>query len=71
VLCLSGENYAKCDLKGQIFHRYEPSEFNGVAGGIPHLKTIVVQEKDSERCLLYMGSHNLTKAAWGAFEKSN
>lgn len=64
------ENYAKCELKKQIFYRYEPSAFNGVEGGIPHLKTIVVHEEKSERVVLYVGSHNFTQAAWGSFEKS-
>jgi hypothetical protein len=27
------------------------------------------EEEGSERCVLYMGSHNFTKAAWGTYEK--
>jgi phosphatidylserine/phosphatidylglycerophosphate/cardiolipin synthase-like enzyme len=41
-----------------------------VAGGIPHLKTIIIDEKDNkdnQKIFLYLGSHNLTKAAWGTY----
>lgn len=71
MLFLTKENYDKSSIKGHIFYRYEPSLTNGVSGGIPHLKTFVVEDEEegSERCLLYMGSHNFTKAAWGTYEK--
>jgi phosphatidylserine/phosphatidylglycerophosphate/cardiolipin synthase-like enzyme len=56
-------------MRGRIFHKYEESPSNGVAGGIPHLKTIIIEdeEAESDRCVLYLGSHNFTKAAWGNY----
>lgn len=43
-------------------------------GAIPHLKTIVIEDlenKDKNECIFFMGSHNMTKAAWGTYEKSD
>jgi hypothetical protein len=40
--------------------------------GIPHQKTVIEEgEGESDRCVLYVGSHNFTIADWGSYEKSN
>jgi hypothetical protein len=48
-----------------------------IKGAIPHLKTIVVEENNNKnnqdspqnKCIFYLGSHNMTRAAWGTYEK--
>jgi hypothetical protein len=46
VLFLIKENYDKSDIKAHIFYRYEESLTNGVLGGIPHLKTLIVEDEE-------------------------
>ena len=63
-------------MKKDVFYHYEPSERNNVQGAIHHLKTVIIENQDPqtdeerENCIFFMGSHNMTKAAWGSFEKS-
>ncbi len=71
------ENYYKSELKKEVFYYYEPSERNYVKGAIPHLKTVVIENQDPQsedernECVFFMGSHNMTKAAWGSYDKGN
>lgn len=73
---LKKENYYKSDLKKEVFYHYEPSERNNVKGAIPHLKTVLIENLDPQtdeeknECIFFMGSHNMTKAAWGSYDKS-
>ena len=73
VLFLKKENYYKSDLRKEVFHYYEPSDKNKVKGAIPHLKTMIVEDlspqndSDQKHCIFFMGSHNMTKAAWGTY----
>lgn len=66
VLFLTAQNWKKSDSKG-ILHKYDTNPLNPILGCIPHLKTIVLEEENSNKCILYVGSHNMTKAAWGRF----
>jgi hypothetical protein len=75
VLFLKKENYYKSELKKEVFYYYEPSDRNHVKGAIPHLKTVVIENQDPQseeernECVFFMGSHNMTKAAWGSYDK--
>lgn len=69
---LKKENYMRDrEAAGQILHRFDTNPLNPILGCIPHLKLAIIEEESSGRAIVYMGSHNMTKAAWGRFEKKH
>lgn len=73
VLFLTGENYKKSDIAKKVLHKYDTNPLNPILGSIPHLKSVLIQPSaESEgikKGILYLGSHNMTKAAWGKCQK--
>ena len=63
--------YNQSENTNYLFYKYQTKNSNGAEGSIPHLKTIIVEEEDNKTddCTLFVGSHNMTKAAWGGYEK--
>jgi hypothetical protein len=65
TLFLTEENYRKSPFLKEVLHRYEDNPLNPSGGNIPHLKTIIMSSEEDDNVTFYIGSHNLTKAAWG------
>jgi hypothetical protein len=66
---LTGENYKKSDIAKKVLHKYDTNPLNPILGSIPHLKSVLIessnQDESATKGILYLGSHNMTKAAWG------
>ena len=66
MLFLTEANYQKSEYKKKIFYKFDTNSKNPILGCIPHLKVVVIEDEENEKeCILYVGSHNMTKAAWG------
>ncbi|CAD8131791.1 unnamed protein product [Paramecium octaurelia] len=73
-LFLRKQQYENPKFPKNIFHRYQGSNYYyWHAGNIPHLKVMIVtgiDEKIDDKTSIYIGSHNLSQAAWGRLEKN-
>jgi tyrosyl-DNA phosphodiesterase-1 len=71
VLFLTSDNYQKSEVCNKILHKFDTNPNNAILGCIPHLKLMIIEsgKMDTNKGILYMGSHNMTKAAWGKMEK--
>lgn len=75
TLWLKLETFNKNTFPKDIFHQFEGSDnYFWNAGAIPHIKVFIVTEDDqqiTDKTIIYIGSHNLSQAAWGRLEKSD
>lgn len=57
---------ALCDIKS-------PEKFSIISGHLSHSKVLIAHDnyEINDDTVLYIGSHNLSSAAWGRFEKTN
>ncbi|EGR30196.1 tyrosyl-DNA phosphodiesterase family protein, putative [Ichthyophthirius multifiliis] len=71
---LNEKYYSNEKFIKDVFYQFEcPKGYFYHSGVIPHLKVMVVNDKEdqiSDDSLIYVGSHNFTGAAWGRYEKN-
>eukprot|EP01016_Furgasonia_blochmanni_P049585 TRINITY_DN753_c0_g1_i9.p1 TRINITY_DN753_c0_g1~~TRINITY_DN753_c0_g1_i9.p1 ORF type:complete len:360 (-),score=67.43 TRINITY_DN753_c0_g1_i9:210-1178(-) len=74
-LLLGEKNYEKPTFPKNIFCKYEGNpDYAFFEGCILHLKCFIVHREDGmidDDTMIYLGSHNLSPAAWGRYEKNN
>jgi tyrosyl-DNA phosphodiesterase-1 len=72
-LLLSSQNHEKTTFPKRSFCKYEGrDDYSFFQGVIPHLKVMILCNPDysiDDDTLIYFGSHNLSPAAWGKYEK--
>ena len=71
-LFFSRKNWEQSPASRRVFHALEPNPQHPIRGLMPHLKTVAVESQAaSDNVILYVGSHNFTKAAWGSVTKAS
>lgn len=72
-LFLKKDYYESGKVSHQILHQFEgSSNYAYNQGVIPHIKVFVVTDDNNEindDTVIYFGSHNMSPAAWGRYEK--
>ena len=68
---LANSKYKSIKFKKQVFSKFEIHPDNPSNGVVPHLKACIICNNKSgeitDDTILYLGSHNMTKAAWGRY----
>ena len=73
-LFLSKSLYHSFKFEKRVMRQFEGNQkVSGNSQVTPHLKILIVKNSDgiTDDSIVYVGSHNFTIAAWGAFEKGS
>lgn len=69
---LNEKNYTAANFPKEMFHHFEPPPtMPMIHGHLSHSKVVIAYSNAiNDDTVIYLGSHNLSKAAWGSFNKT-